>query len=93
MDSLFILILINVFTGDFPRFAQNLITLHSSTWCHHFLTLVVKTLTKLNILKQHSSNFREMMSGRYISLYSFHDVFTVLQTKLVKLIVIVIVRI
>ena len=59
-----LLVNFNVFTGDFPTPTQNLITLLSSTWRHHVLTLVAKTLTKLDILKQHSSNFREMTSGR-----------------------------
>ena len=77
-----------VFAGDFPRPTQNLVTLRISTWHHHFLTLVAKMLTKLDILKQHSSNFREMTSGHYVSLYSFRDTFTVSQTTLVKLIII-----
>ena len=77
-----------VFTGDFPKPTQNLITLCSSTWRHHILTLVVKMLTKLDILKQHCSNFREMTSGHYVSRHIFRDIFTVSQTTLVKLIVI-----
>ena len=45
---------------------------------------ISKTLTKLDVLKQLSSNF----TGRYISRLSFCDVFIVSQTVLVKLIVI-----
>ena len=44
-------------------------------------------LTKLDVLKQQSSNFTEMTLGRYISIQSFLDVFTVSQTTLDKLIV------
>ena len=48
-----------------------------------------KALTKLDILKQQSSNFTEMTSGHYVSILSFCDIFTVSQTALVKLILIV----
>ena len=47
-----------------------------------------KSFTKLDVLKQQCSNFTEMTSGRYVSIYSFRDVFTVSRTALVKLIVI-----
>ena len=51
-------------------------------------TPISKSLTKLDVLKQQSSNFTGMTSGRYVSIYSFREVFTVSQTALVKLIVI-----
>ena len=94
MDTLYgfivseLLINFNDFTSNLPRPTQNLITLRSSTWRHHFLTLVARTLTKPDILKQHSSNVWEMTPGCYVSLYSFLKVFTLLQTTLVKLVII-----
>ena len=51
-------------------------------------TPISKSLTKLDVLRQESSNFTEITSGRYISKQSFRNVFTVWQTALVKLIVI-----
>ena len=45
-------------------------------------TPISKTLTKLDVLKQLSSNFTEMSAER-----GFRDVFTVSQTALVKLII------
>ena len=49
-------------------------------------TPISKTLTKLDGLKQQSSNFTEITAGRYVSIQSFRDVFTVSQTALIKLI-------
>ena len=49
-------------------------------------TPISKTLTKLDGLKQQRSNFTEMTAGRYISIQSFRDIFTVSQTALIKLI-------
>ena len=58
--------------GDFPTLTQNLITvteqLSVTCWRHHFLTLLVKLLATLDVKKQQSSNFTEMMSGRYVSI-------------------------
>ena len=51
-------------------------------------TPISKSLVKLDVLKQQSSNFTEMTSERYVSIQRFRDVFTVSQTALVKLIVI-----
>ena len=51
-------------------------------------TLISKSLTKLDVLKQQSSNFTQITSGRYVSIERFRDVSTVSQTALVKLIVI-----
>ena len=51
-------------------------------------TSISKAFTKLHVLKQQSSNFTEMTSGRYVSIQSFRDLFTVSQTALVNLIVI-----
>ena len=51
-------------------------------------TSISKSLTKLDVLKQQNSNVTEMTSGRYVSIQSFCDIFTVSQTALVKLIVI-----
>ena len=51
-------------------------------------TPISKSLIKLDVLKQQSSNFTKMTSGRYFSISSFRNVFTVSQTVLVKLIVI-----
>ena len=46
-----------VSTGDFPRPMQNLITVTAqlivTRWRHHFLTLLVKTLAKFDVKKQH----------------------------------------
>ena len=52
-------------------------------------TPISNLLTKFDVLKQQSSNFTEMTSGRYVSIHSFRNVFTVSQTALVNLIVIV----
>ena len=51
-------------------------------------SFLAKMLTQLDALKQQSSNSTEMTSERYVSIKSFHNVFTVSQTALVKLIVI-----
>ena len=76
----------------FPKLTQNLITvtaqLNVSRWRQHFLTRLVKTLATLDVKKQQSSNFTVMTSGRYVSIWSFRDVFTLSQTTLVKLILI-----
>ena len=50
-------------------------------------TPISKTLTKLDGLKQQSSNSTEKTSGRYVSILCFRDVFTVSQKAMVKLIV------
>ena len=55
---------------------------------HHLLTCLAKTFTKHDVLEQHSSSFKEMTSGYYVSMQSFREVFTASQTTLVKLIVI-----
>ena len=55
-----------------PSPTQNLMTvtaqLNVTGWCHHFWALFVKTLGKLHVKKQQSSNFTEMTSGRCISI-------------------------
>ena len=51
-------------------------------------TPISNSLIKHDVLNQKSSNFTEMTLGRYVSIQSFRNVFTVSQTALEKLIVI-----
>ena len=47
-----------------------------------------KNVNQIDVLKQQSSNFIEMMLGHYISIQNFRDIFTVSQTILNKFIII-----
>ena len=47
-----------------------------------------KNVNQIDVLKQQSSNFIEMMLGHYISIQNFCDIFTVSQTTLNKFIII-----
>ena len=54
----------------------------------YFIYTNLKNVNQTWPLKQQSSNFIEMTSVHYVNIQSFRNIFTVSQTALVKLIVI-----
>ena len=74
-------------TEDDPRPGMVRPALWKWLWRTSLFDTFSKNVFQSNMMLR-SSNFKEVKSGPYVRIQSFREVFTVLQTRLVKLIVI-----